>query len=166
MEGAGEEDGAEGFMHEAEPAVGNAFDKGDDDQREQDVAGPFADVLGQFHPEIRRAFGPATRTGRDQPGAGQIFGQPFAHPVGKNEDAAADAEVFVQPVELVQPAEALFQPARAGGEEDAGAHPPQGEDAGEDDDGSAPVPEIGVAGEQFGEDEQTPQAERQEGEES
>jgi len=113
VEDAGQEDGTEGFMHEAKPAVGNAFDKGDDDQRQQDVAGPFADVLGEFHPEFRRALGAAAWTGGDQPGACQIFGQPFAHPVGKNEDATADAEVLVQPVELVQPAEALFQPTRA-----------------------------------------------------
>ncbi len=100
-----------------------------------------------------RALGAAAWTGGDQPGACQIFGQPFAHPVGKNEDATADAEVLVQPVELVQPAEALFQPTRAGGKDDAGAHPPQGEDAGENDDGATPVPEIRVAGEQVGEDE-------------
>ena len=165
VEDASEEDGAEGFVHEAEPAVGNAFDEGDDDQREQDVAGPFADVLGEFHPEIRRAFGAgAARTGGDKAGARQVFRQPFAHPVRENENAATDAERFVQLVELVQPADALFQPARAGGEDDAGAHPPQGEDAGEDDDGAPPVPETGVAGEQVGEDEEAPQAERQKGE--
>ena len=75
-----------------------------------------------------------------------------------------DAGVRSAAVEPVQPAEALFQPARAGGQDDAGAHPPQDEDAGEDDDGAPPVPETGVAGEQVGKDEEAPQAERQEGE--
>ena len=66
--------------------------------------------------------------------------------MGEDEDAGADADVLVQAVELVEAAEAFFQPARARGEQHPGAHPPQGEQAGKDDQRLAPVPEAGRVG--------------------
>ena len=75
VEGTGQEDGAKGLVHPAEIAVGNPFDQCDDNQSEQNVAGPFTDLLGQFDPHV----GLAARSARairagDQASLGQVLG--------------------------------------------------------------------------------------------
>ncbi len=78
--------------------------------------------------------------------------------------AATDADVFVQAVEFVETAEALLQPGWAGGKHHAGAHPPQGEDARENDQGATNVPKAGVGGENFRKGKNAPEPERNQGE--
>jgi len=166
VEGAGQENGAESLVHPAEIAVGNALDQGYDDQRHQDVASPFAKILGQVDPHIGlTAWSARAAWSSDQAGLGQVLGQPLDHPVREHEEAGADADVFVQPVQLIQPAETLFQPGGAGGEQHAGAHPPQGEQAGEDDERAAPSPgAFRVGSEDVGQGKDSPEAEGDEGE--
>ena len=146
-------------MHQPEITVGKAPDQRHDDQRQQDVTGPFADILGQIDPRFGDAR-PARTIGPGNPARlGEILGQPFQHPVGKNQNAGADADVLVQSVEPVQPAETVFQPGRPGGEQHAGAHPPQRDNAGQQDQVATPEPgTVLFAGHEVRQDEGGPQA--------
>ena len=140
---AGKKDHAKGFVQLSEPVIRNASDQGDHHQREQEVTGPFTDDLGSLDPHLRIAAGSArTAAAGNQARLDQRLGQPFQLPVKQYQQAGADADIAVQLVKLVEAIEALFQPPGAAGQYDPGAHPPQGKQAGKEDQWAAPSPQI------------------------
>lgn len=129
MEDQNEIDQRQKPMRPVEEAVGNTLDERDRDQRNHGIKGPLAQALRRVA-EIgeqgfdriacgrlratRRSFEPAPSHGP--------FRTLRPQPVNDCRDQCRNAEPFVDPIHLVQPAQPMLRPARADGEDHRDAH--------------------------------------------
>ena len=107
-------------MGPVKPAVGNLLDQCQDDQRCGQVEGPLADHFGEAalcmqpaEKTIRHLTGPASGGALQPPQADQPFGPLCPAPVRYCGRQRGDPQPFVQPIDFVQSAEAMLQPAWA-----------------------------------------------------